>query len=184
MEDTEIVALLWQRRETALTEIMNRYGRMLKNFAGRLLPTPQDAEECVNDALLDIWNTVPANRPASVASYAAMLTRRRAIDRLRRLTAEKRGGETYHVSLEELGDCIPAHAVFPEDREALMEAINDFLAGLTRENRLIFMGRYFALTSIEVLAQKHGMSKNTIHIRLSRMRKKLKTILTERGIFV
>lgn len=73
MEDTQIVALLWQRRESALDEIIHRYGRMLKNFAGRILPTAQDAEECVNDALLDIWNTVPTKRPTSVASYAKRL---------------------------------------------------------------------------------------------------------------
>lgn len=73
MEDTEIVALLWQRRESALDEITRRYGRMLKNFAARILPTSQDAEECINDALLDIWNTVPTQRPASVASYAVRI---------------------------------------------------------------------------------------------------------------
>ena len=85
MEDTEIIALLMERRESALDEIIRRYGRLLKNFAGRILPTLQDVEECVNDALLDIWNTIPPKRPASLASYAAMLTRRRAVDRIRRL---------------------------------------------------------------------------------------------------
>ncbi len=184
MEDTEIVALLWQRRESALNEIIHRYGRMLNNFAGRILPTAQDAEECVNDALLDIWNTVPTNRPASVASYAAMLTRRRAIDRIRRLTAKKRGGGVYLVALDELEDCIPDHTTSNEDTDALREAINSFLAGLSVEDRLIFMGRYFALESIEALAENRRVSKNTINIRLSRIRKKLKTELEERSIFI
>jgi len=184
MEDAEIVAMLWQRRESALNEIIRRYGRMLKNFAGRILPTAQDAEECVNDALLDIWNTVPAKRPASVASYAAMLTRRRAIDRIRRLTAKKRGGGVYLIALEELGDCIPDTAPSYEDTGALREAIDSFLSGLSKEDRMIFMGRYFALESIESLAESCGVTKNTINIRLSRMRKKLKTKLKERSIFV
>ena len=104
MEDTEIVTLLWQRKESALDEIIRRYGRLLKNFAGRILPTAQDAEECVNDTLLDIWNTVPPKHPASIASYAIMLTRRQSIDRLRRLTAKKRGGGVYLVALDELED--------------------------------------------------------------------------------
>lgn len=184
MEDTEIVALLWQRKESALDEILRRYGRMLKNFAGRILPSAQDAEECVNDALLDIWNTVPSYRPASVASYAAMLTRRRAIDRLRRMTAKKRGGGVYLVALEELEECIPTPAASNEDADALREALNGFLAGLPAEDRLLFMGRYFALASIESLAENHGVTKNTINIRLSRMRKKLKTELKERNLFL
>ena len=184
MEDTEIVALLWQRRESALDEIIRQYGRLLKNFAGRILPTAQDAEECVNDTLLDIWNTVPPKRPASIASYAVMLTRRRSIDRLRRLTAKKRGGGVYLVALDELEDCIPGDATFDEDADELRQAINSFLAGLSNQDRILFMGRYFALESIESLAESNRVTKNTINIRLSRMRNKLKKHLTERGIFI
>ena len=184
MEDTEIIALLWQRRESALDEIIRRYGTLLKNFARQILPTAQDAEECVNDTLLDIWNTIPPKRPASIASYAVMLTRRRSIDRLRRLTAQKRGGGVYLVALDELEDCIPGGAAFDEDADELRQAINDFLVGLSAEDRILFMGRYFALESIESLAESSRVTKNTINIRLSRMRNKLKKHLTERGIFI
>ncbi len=59
MEDTEIITLLTERKESALDEIICRYGRLLKSFAGRILPSAQDVEECVNDVLLDIWNTIP-----------------------------------------------------------------------------------------------------------------------------
>ena len=184
MEYTEIIALLWQRRESALDEIIRRYGRLMKSFAGRILPTVQDAEECVNDTLLDIWNTVPPKRPASIASYAVMLTRRRSIDRLRRLTAKRRGGGVYLVALDELEDCIPGDAVFNEDTDELRQAINGFLDGLSNQERILFMGRYFALESIESLAESNRVTKNTINIRLSRMRKKLENHLTERGIFI
>lgn len=184
MEDTEIITLLMERRESALDEIIRRYGRLLKNFAGRILPTLQDVEECVNDALLDIWNTIPPKRPASLASYAAMLTRRRAVDRIRRLTAKKRGGGVYLVALDELEDCIPDNTVPDEDGDLLREAIDSFLAELSPEDRLIFMGRYFALESIESLAEHNNVTKNTINIRLTRMRKKLKSKLEERGIAI
>ena len=184
MEDTEIIALLGQRRESALDEIIRRYGRMLKSFAGRILPTAQDAEECINDALLDIWNTIPPKCPESVASYAAMLTRRRAVDKLRHITARKRGGGVYLVALDELEDCIPADTNPAEDSEALRDAINSFLASLTAEDRLLFMGRYFAMESIQTLADRNGVTKNTVNIRLSRMRKNLKNWLGERSIFI
>lgn len=184
MEDTEIVTLLWQRRECALDEIIRRYGRLLKNFAEHILLTAQDAEECVNDTLLDIWNTVPPNRPASIASYAVMLARRRSIDRLRRLTAQKRGGGVYLVALDELEDCIPGGAAFDEDADELRQAINGFLAGLSAGDRVLFLGRYFALESIDSLAESSRVTKNTVNIRLSRMRKRLKDYLTERGIFI
>lgn len=104
-----------------------------------------------------------------------MLTRRRAVDRVRRLTAKKRGGGVYLVALDELGDCIPGDSAPAEDTDALREAIDIFLDSLSAEDRTIFIGRYFALESIESLAESSGTTKNTIHIRLSRMRKKLRT---------
>ena len=122
MEDSEIISLLWERNESALDEIIYQYGRMLKSFARRILPTSQDAEECINDALLDIWNTIPPKLPETIASYVAMLTRRRAVDRLRRLTAKKRGGGVYLVALDELEDCIPGGTEFDEDTETLRSA--------------------------------------------------------------
>lgn len=140
MEDAEIIALLGQRRESALDGITHRYGRMLKNLAGRILPTAQDAEECINDALLDIWNTIPPKCPESMASYTAMLTRRRAVD--------------------------------------------SFLASLTAEDRLLFVGRYFAMESIQSLAEQNKVTKNTINIRLSRIRKRMKNWLEERSIYI
>lgn len=184
MEDSEIISLLWERSESALDEIIRCYGRMLKSFARRILPTPQDAEECINDALLDIWNTVPPKRPEAMASYAAMLTRRRAVDKLRRLTAKKRGGGVYLVALDELEDCIPGGAEYNEDAESLREALGGFLASLTPEDRAVFMGRYFALESIESLAENSHVTKNTINIRLTRIRKRLKLWLEERSIFI
>ncbi len=184
MEDSEIISLLWERNESALDEIIYQYGRMLKSFARRILPTSQDAEECINDALLDIWNTIPPKLPETIASYAAMLTRRRAVDRLRRLTAKKRGGGVYLVALDELEDCIPGGTEFDEDTETLREALNSFLTSLPEEDRAIFIGRYFALESIESLAKSSHVTKNTINIRLTRIRKKLRLWLEERSIFI
>lgn len=189
MENTEsvsaeIVAMLWQRRETALDEIMSRYGRLLKKIARRILPTAQDVEECINDTLLDIWNTIPPQRPVSIVSYASMLIRRRAVDRVRYLTAQKRGGGAYLVALDELSDCIPGESMFEEDAGALREALDGLLASLPAKDRQIFMGRYFAFASIETLALRNKTTKNSIHIRLTRIRKQLKLWLEERGIFV
>lgn len=184
MEDTEIIALLFQRKESALDEISLRYGKLLKYFVRHILPTIQDVEECINDTLYDIWNTIPPQHPQSLASYASMLARRRAIDKVRHMTAEKRGGGLYPLALDELSDCIPGGAGFDEDTENLKEAINSFLGSLSKNDRLIFVGRYFAFQSIESLASDCHVTKNTVNIRLSRMRKKLRLWLEERSIFI
>lgn len=182
--DEPLISLLFQRQESALHEISCQYGSLLKGLARRILPTNEDAEECVNDALLDIWNTIPPQRPASIASYACMLTRRRAVDRVRYLSAQKRNTSAYQVTLDELEECIPGRDAFDEDSDTLKDAINTFLASLSKQDRLLFTGRYFAFESIETLAKRNHMTKNTVSIRLSRMRKKMRVWLAERSIFV
>ena len=68
MEDTEIIMLLEKRTESALSEIIRQYGRLLKHLARQILPTAQDAEECINDAMLDLWNTIPPKHPMQPCS--------------------------------------------------------------------------------------------------------------------
>ncbi len=184
MEDGEMIVYLQQRRESVLGEIGQRYGRRLTAFARCILPTTQDAEECVNDVLLDLWNTIPPGQPESLLAYALMLARRRAVDKLRHMTAKKRGGGVYQTALEELEDCISGESGYDEEGEEIREALNCFLADLPTQDRLLFVGRYFAMESIENLAGSRRISKNTVNIRLSRMRKKLKAALKERSIFL
>lgn len=69
MNDTSIIALFQRRSEAALSELMRQYGRLLRQLARNILPTEEDAEECVNDAVLDVWNSIPA----SAASFPVRL---------------------------------------------------------------------------------------------------------------
>ena len=67
MEDQQIVALFWLRSEEALEQARAKYGRLLQQLCGNILDDPQAAEECVNDTLLALWNTIPPQRPAPLA---------------------------------------------------------------------------------------------------------------------
>jgi RNA polymerase sigma-70 factor (ECF subfamily) len=182
--DGSILSLLQNRNESALEELTRQYGSLLKGLARRLLPSKEDADECVNDALLDVWNTIPPQHPSSISSYACMLTRRRAIDRVRYLSAQKRGSGVYLVALDELEECIPDGTTLDGEESSLTEALNGFLETLSPKDRQIFMGRYFGFETIEELAHKNKTNKNTVNIRLSRTRVKLKSYLLERGISV
>ena len=102
---------LYRHDETALEVVSHRYGRLLYSLAFRILGSPSDAEECVNDALLDLWNSVPPDRPKRILAYVSVLVRRRAVDRVRYKTASRRGGEKYESSMEELAEYIRLYAV-------------------------------------------------------------------------
>ena len=70
-----------------------------------------------------------------------------------------------------------------EARE-LTHAIEDFLDTLTRENRVIFMRRYWFCDSCRDIAGQVGLTEKTVTVRLTRIRRKLKDYLTEREVFL
>ena len=181
-DTTQLLQLLNLRDETALQIINTRYGALLRSLAQRLLGSSEDAEECLNDVLLEVWNTIPPAAPSSVSSYACMLIRRTAIDRVRKNTAEKRGGGEYMTSLDELAEVISDENEV--DSAELRDALNEFLGNLPPSDRAMFMARYFGAESITDVAARHKMSKNAVTLRLSRIRGKLKIYLTKRGISV
>ena len=183
MNDTnQLLQLLNSRDETALKLINTRYGALLLSLAQRILGSREDAEECLNDVLLEVWNTIPPAAPLSVSSYACMLIRRTAIDRVRKNTAEKRGGGEYLASLDELSEVVSDEGEL--DSAELRDALNEFLGNLPPSDRAIFMARYFGAESVTDIAARHKISKNAVTLRLSRIRGKLKIYLTKRGISV
>ena len=63
MEDEQIVQLFFSRAEQAIQELDRKYGTVFYAIAHRVLNNRQDEEECVNDAYMGVWNTIPPARP-------------------------------------------------------------------------------------------------------------------------
>lgn len=179
--DTKLLSLLQARDETALDAIYRQHGRQVLHLAKSILGSEQDAEECVNDALLDLWNSVPPAEPSSFLSFFSLLVRRRAIDRVRYLTAERRAGAEYVGSLEELEAVLPAMPDREEDGEVL-DCIQDFLDSLPARDRRIFLLRYFRFCSHREIGVCVGMRESAVNMRLTRLRKRLREALLGRGI--
>ena len=55
----EIVSLLWQRDEQALSLLENRYSGFCRRIIAGLLDSVQDGEEVLNDVWLRVWNGIP-----------------------------------------------------------------------------------------------------------------------------
>ena len=66
MEDQQIIRLFFERSEQAITELSRKYGALCFQIADNILDDPQDAEECVNDALLGAWNSIPPRSAESL----------------------------------------------------------------------------------------------------------------------
>lgn len=185
MDDGAIIELFFARSEQAVAELSGKYGAVCLRVAEHILNNRQDSEECVNDAYLAVWNTIPPQRPNPLLSYVCRIVRNLAIKKYHANTAQKRNS-IYDAALEEIADCIPSSVSVEEEVEAkeLAGYINRFLATLDRENRILFVRRYWHADSIEELAPLFHTSKHNISVRLSRLRKSLKNYLTKEGVSI
>lgn len=183
MDDERITELFWRRDPRALEEAQTRLGASLSALAGRILPSPSDAEECVNDVYLKLWQSIPPARPADLRLFALKICRNTAISRYRSLTAEKRGGSGVEAVLDELAECVPGGGD-PADEvisRELSRCLGSFVRSLPRRQRLVFLRRYFYAESVVGIAGELGMSPNAVSALLLRCRKKLKKFLMQEG---
>lgn len=183
MQDIRIIELMQKRDEQALSEIRHTYGGLCFRIAQQMLDSAEDAEECVSEMLLAVWNSVPPHEPRNLEAYLVTLLRRAATDRLRSLTREKRGGGQITETLDELAEAIPAQdSVEAEvDRHALTASLRLFLDGLPEHTRHVFMARYYLSQPVRQIAQEHRMQVSAVNVLLHRTRKKLRQHLEKEG---
>lgn len=182
LEDSTIIGLFFARSERALEELERKYGHAVTKTARNILGDPLDVEECVNDTYLGCWNSIPPQCPDPLVSYVCKIARNFAVNRYHANRAAKRNG-AYDLILDELAESIPAAADVETETEAkeLTAAIDRFLAGLRREDRVLFVRRYFYADSVAELAAERGESANRVSVRLFRLRGKLKKTLEKEG---
>ena len=145
MEDCKIIELYFNRSEDAIPETERKYGAYCLSVAKNILVTEEDAKECLNDALLAMWNNIPPQRPDSLSAYIGKIARNIALNRYRKNTAEKRGGTETAAVLEEICEFVSGTENPEQEAEQreLIAAINDFLGTLPAEKRKVFVARYW-----------------------------------------
>ncbi len=186
MKDCEIVALYWERNESAIIESEKQYGGYCHSIANNILHNREDADECVNDTWMGAWKSMPPSKPERLATFLGKITRNLSINRLKQYRAEKRGTGQAELVFSELEDCIASQDNEGEvvDEVVLVEAINVFLRGQDQEKRDIFVKRYWYFSSIREISEIYGMSESKITSLLFRMRKELRALLEKEGIYL
>lgn len=179
MVEKELRTRLLARDDSALSAIRENWGRSALALAQRITGSEQDAEECVQDGLLAVWESVPPKQPESLGHYFTALVRNAALNRLRDERRLKRGGGTVSEVFEELELCGSVKDNVEETVAArlLGERINDFLESLPKRERDIFLRRYYDMEDLETLAAAKGLSKAHASVLLFRTRNKLKAFL-------
>lgn len=184
MDDGMIVDLYLNKDEKALSESAHKYGRKLRYHAYNILANHSDAEECENDTYYAAWNSIPPHSPKTyLYSFLAKITRNLSINLYNKNHTQKRCANVMELT-QEMEECIPA----PSDLECLLtdreltEAINAFLYGLSREERGVFVSRYWYADSVKTVATRYSMSESKAKSMLMRTRNKMRRYFQDKGI--
>ena len=185
MTDPQIIDLFFERSEQAIAELAKNLEKPVRNVAYNILGNLQDAEECVNDTWIAVWNSIPPHSPSPLRTFVCRIARNLATKKYHANTAQKRNSQ-YDVALDELAECIPDSRLVEDIYSAkeLSSIINHFLDTLSYEDRFIFMRRYWYSDSLTDIVRMTNMSYSSISVRLNRIRNKLKKILMKEGLLV
>ena len=183
MNDETIIELFWARSEQAIKELDGKYGRVFHSVSYNILNNRQDAEECVNDAYLGVWNAIPPAKPNPLLAFVCKIVRNISLKRYEQNTAVKRNSY-YDVAMEELEDCLAFATTVEKEvgERQLTESIEAFLDSLSKENRVIFLRRYWFSDTYADIAKRVGLGEKNVSVRLTRIRKELRKYLREREI--
>lgn len=179
MDDAAIIKLYRLRDERALEETKVCYEALCMTVAYNMLGNREDAEECVNDAMMRLWQAIPPAEPESLGAYLITAVRNVARDRLAYQNAQRRGGGQLSIAIDELTNCLHS-AEQPEqvlNSIALRDAFRRFLPKLRPTARMIFLRRYWLCLSAQEIAAETGCSVSLVNTSLMRTRNKLKVFL-------
>lgn len=183
MEDNQIIDLFFQRSEQALQGLKEKYSALCYSVARRILPDERDVEECLEDVLLKVWNSIPPERPGSLAAYLSRIARNAALDRYSYNHAEKRS-TALTDAFEELAGTLASSfdTEYLVQEKDFRQFLTSFLENQSKQNRIYFVRRYWYGESITEIAAAYRISEEKVKSSLFRTRNRLKSALEKEGV--
>ncbi len=176
LTEDKIKKLLFDRDPAALEVLQSEYSRYCAAIAGGILADAADVEEVVADVWMQVWTSIPPNRPEHLRLYVGRIARNLALNRLEYRSAGKRAAPP----LEELEAVTPDRNL---ERQVLRDAMEVFLRQQKPEHRQMFLRRYWYGDSVEELAARFGCSKAKVTGVLFRLRRRLKDHLEKEELY-
>lgn len=183
MDDSRIIKLYFERSEEAISETEKKYGKYLLRQAENVLGNREDAMECVNDALHQAWNSIPPLCPDRLKFWLGKVVHNQALNIWKHQHRQKRDGGI-SLLLDELEECIPSGNSVEKvlEDEELGRVISEWLRTLSREDRAMFIRRYWNGEELKRVAEKYGLKEGTAAKKMFGLRESLRAYLEKEGI--
>lgn len=178
MTDKQLLKKLKKDKDSGLSMIIDLYSGLLYKIAANvILPvgTYEDIEECVSDSFLAFYGEIERLdlEKASIRAYLALITKRKAIDALRRLKASALTQNEEAAEAETTPDFSLDY-----DRKVLLWGA---LKSLGEPDTTIITRKYLLGETAADIARTMNMSEGAVQKRIERGRQKLKLELG--GVF-
>jgi RNA polymerase sigma-70 factor, ECF subfamily len=176
--DIELLHAVARNEEGALTALYDRYRLILFGLLVRILKSREEAEDVLQEVFLQVWRGAAdfdeeRGRPFT---WLVMLTRSRAIDRLRVVAARQRLVDSAKPEVGGEATDAAADTFLAEQREIVAHA----LATLPEEqSRTLKLAYFEGLTQSEIAA-KLGSPLGTVKTRMRAGITTLRELLRER----
>jgi RNA polymerase sigma-70 factor, ECF subfamily len=182
--DIELMERIQSRDERAFETLIRRYRALVRNVVNRMIPNDQDVSDVVEEVFLSIWNQAANFDPlkGKFIGWIITITRRRAIDRVRRRKAYDRAELGFSVSTENGANHYSGHDVEKSAMESETAAV--FLKLLSKlpsaQSAIVRMSFYRGLSHREI-ARETGIPLGTVKTRLELGVKKLRAAVLGLG---
>lgn len=186
MSEQEILELFAARDEEAIKRCEESYGAYCRTISYRILQDEGEVAECLNDTWFQAWRTIPPTQPQNLGAYLAKIVRNLSLNRYRSAHQKKREAGRVAVSLEELAECVPTGETLEQavEKGRMGEVISGFLRKLPKEERVMFIRRYFYMDSVAEVAGFLGCSESKVKTTMFRCRKKLQEVLVREEVSI
>jgi RNA polymerase sigma-70 factor, ECF subfamily len=159
-DDMRLVARVRAGDQQAMSELYDRFGKVVYAVALRVLRDAGAAEDVLQDVFLQLWRNPDAFDASrgSLAAWLAVITRHRSIDRLRKRRPEM-----------DIEDCVIAGGPDMRDeaeRKLVIDKIRGVLSEMNPDQRkMVEMAFFDGLTHTEI-ADKTGQPLGTVKTRI------------------
>jgi RNA polymerase sigma-70 factor (ECF subfamily) len=158
--DLHCILRLQAGDQRALGELYDRYTPLLYPVALRILRSPTEAEDVLQEAWLQVWRRVVTYDPrrGTVAAWLLTVARSRALDRYRSLSSRKRAENEENVEPQQAVPDPSAMSVHSE----LNERVQAALGALQPRQREVLEIAYFEGLSQSEIAERLGSPLGTV----------------------
>jgi RNA polymerase sigma-70 factor (ECF subfamily) len=173
--DEVLMVRIARQDQAALSDLYDRYVRILFGMAYKILNSREEAEEVVLDVFSQVWRTAANYDPgrSRVDSWLFLITRSRSVDRLRTLKRASRPLTAYEQTVRE----VPPWSASPEEVLLLRERRDQVIASLNAlppEQQQVLELAYFSnLTQAEIASRLNipvGTVKTRIRLGIAKLR--------------